>query len=186
MNEAALGELVREGGEKSAALLTNATGNKWGVAGVAVSGSDDVPFEKILDGVARDHYGSHFTVPGATFLVVFSGKSGYLVTTAFTRDHQDSVEGMPKLESRALAEVANMLLNPLLGHLSAAWKRRLMISAPKMQIASPRDLLLDALARFKEKNALAGAVHLQLSSSDLFSDCSVLMFLDAELIKLSA
>ena len=186
MNAEALRRLIADAAAKSAQSLSAITDNKWEVKAVELSVSDGAPFDEMLSGVAKDHYGSHFSIPGATFLVMFSGKSGYLVTTAFTRDHQDRVEGMEKRESKALAEAANIFLNPLIGHLASAWKRPIIISAPQMQVASQRDLLTSALARFKDQDALAASFHIKLASSNLFSECVVLIFLDAALAGLAA
>jgi len=185
MNAEALTKLMAEGAAKSAEKLTLVTNDAWRVDKVELSVEDGAPFEALLSGIAKDHYGSHFSVPGATFLVMFAGKSGYLVTTAFTRDHQDRVEGMEKRESKALGEVANIFLNPLIGHLAAAWKRGMIISAPAMQVASQRDLLTQALSRFKDKDKLAATFFIKLASPNLFSECLVLIFLDAELAGLT-
>ena len=185
MNEKALTELIAGGAAKSASRLTEVTDNKWIVESVQLSVEESTPFDGMLAGIAKDHYGSHFSIPGATFLVMFSGKSGYLVTNAFTRDHQERIEGMAKRESKALAEVANIFLNPLIGHLAAAWKRNIVISAPQMQVASQRDLLTGALGLFKNQDKLAAAFFLKLASRELFSDCVVLIFLDAELAGLA-
>ncbi|MBI3552124.1 MAG: hypothetical protein HY077_06365 [Elusimicrobia bacterium] len=185
MNRDALAKLIADGAAKSAESLSGLTDNKWAVEKVELSVEEGAPFEAMLAGIAKDHYGSHFSIPGATFLVLFTGKSGYLVTTAFTRDHQDRVEGLEKRESKALAEAANIFLNPMIGHLAAAWKRTIIISAPDMQVASQRDLLTAALARFKDKDRLAATFFIKLSSQNLFSECSILIFLDAELAGLS-
>jgi chemotaxis protein CheY-P-specific phosphatase CheC len=185
VNAEALTRLIAEGSAKSADSLSQITDNKWEVKAVELCVEGGASFDAMLASIAKDHYGSHFSIPGATFLVMFSGKSGYLVTTAFTRDHQDRVEGMEKRESKALAEAANIFLNPLIGHLASAWKRSIIISAPQMQVASQRELLTSALSRFKDQDALAAAFHIKLSSANLFSDCAVMIFLDAALAGLA-
>lgn len=185
MNGEALKKVVAEGAAKAVEKLSEATDSKWLVQSVELSVEDGTPFEALLAGVAKDHYGSHFTVAGATFLVMFAGKSGYLVSTAFTREHQDQVESMDKRELRALAEVANIFLNPLIGHLAAACKRPMIVSAPKMQVASQRDLLTTALARFKDGDELAASFLIKLNSPNLFSDCVVAVFLDRSLAELA-
>ncbi len=184
MNAEALTKLIKEGAEKSAECLAQATDNPWRVDKVELSVEEGAPFEALLAGIAKDHYGSHFSIPGATFLVLFSGKSGYLVSTAFTRDHQDRVEGMENRESKTLAEVANIFLNPLIGRLAAAWKRNIIISAPRMEVASQRDLLTQALAAFGDKDKLEATFSIRLNSPNLFSDCMVLIFLAGELTSL--
>jgi hypothetical protein len=175
---------MRSGAALSAESLSGLTHDPWVVDKVELSVEGGEPFEAMLAGVAKDHYGSHFSIPGATFLVLFTGKSGYLVTTAFTRDHQDRVEGLDKRESRTLAEAANIFLNPFIGRLADAWKRRIVISAPMMEVASQRDLLTQALGRFKDKEKLAASFFIRLASPNLFSECTLVIFLDAELAEL--
>ena len=85
MNREALKALMEAGGAKAAEKLADATGEKWRVESVAVSIEDAGPFDALMNSAAKDHYGSHFSIPGASFVVMFPGKSGYLVSTAFTR-----------------------------------------------------------------------------------------------------
>jgi len=185
VNREALRALVAEGGAKAAEKLGEATGEKWVIESVALSVEDDAVFEPLLAGIAKDHYGSHFSIPGAGIVVMFPGKSGYLVSTAFTRDHQDQVESMDKRELKSLAEIANIFLNPLIGHLAAAWRRTVILSAPKMEVASQRDLVTAALARFQDKEKLAASLLIKLSSPNLFSQCAVAIFLDSSLADLA-
>lgn len=185
MNRDALKALVAGGGAKAAEKLAEATGEKWLVDKVELSIEDDAAFAPLLASVTKDHYGSHFSIPGAGIVVMFPGKSGYLVSTAFTRDHQDQVESMDKRELKALAEVSNIFLNPLVGHLAAAWKRPIILSAPKMEVASQRDLVSAALSRFKDKDKLAASFVVKLSSPNLFSECVIGLFLDETLASLT-
>jgi hypothetical protein len=178
----ALTEVVSAGIDLSAARLAAATHDAWRVAGVALSLDEAGPFASENSSVTGDTYGSHFTFAGGSFLVLFSGKSGDLVTAAFTRDFQERVENMIKRESVALGEVANILLNPLVGHLAKAFGVRLIISAPQTQIASPRDHLTRALERYRGGERLAATFFAALNSPQLFSDCRVLLFLNQALV----
>jgi hypothetical protein len=178
----ALTAAVAAGIALSAARLEEVTHDSWRVLTVALSQDEAGPFAGAHASVAVDHYGSHFSFPGGSFLVLFSGKTGYLITTAFTRDFQDRLENMPKRESATLGEVSNVLLNPLLGHLAKAWGQRLLISAPETRIASPRDHLTRALARYKDSDRLAATFFVHLDSPQLFSDCRIMLFLDSGLV----
>jgi hypothetical protein len=178
----ALTAAVEAGAEASAKRLSEATHDSWRVAGVALAVEDEGPFASEHASVAADHYGSHFTFPGGSFLVLFTGKSGYLITTAYTRDHQDAVENMDKREAVVLGEVANILLNPLVGSLAESWKMRLIISAPKTKISSPREHLAAAVERYRAGEPIAAAFYVNLASSSLFSECRVMLFLDREIV----
>ena len=178
----ALTAAVAAGVALSAARLSEITHDPWRVISVDLSQDEAGPFADAHASVAGDHYGSHVTFPGGSFLVMFSGKSGYLITTAFTRDIQDRVENMVKRESVVLGEVANVILNPLVGHLASAWDMRLIISAPETRIASPRDHLNRALSRYKDARRLDATFCALLDSPQLFSECRIMLFLDRELV----
>jgi hypothetical protein len=173
-----LTSVVAEGIGRSAARLAEITHDPWRVLSVAMSRDEAGSFADAHAAVADDHYGSHFTFPGGSLLVLFSGKTGYLVTTAFTREVRDRVESLPKRESIALGEVANVMLNPLIGHLAKSWGRRLIISAPETRIASPRDHLTHALSRYREPDRLAATFFAHLDSPQLFSECRIMLFLE--------
>jgi hypothetical protein len=177
-----LASVVAAGVALSAARLEEITHDPWRVLSVSLSQDEAGPFADAHASVAGDHYGSHFTFPGGSFLLLYSGKTGYLVTTAFTRDFQDSVENLPKRESVALGEVSNVLLNPLVGHLAKSWGLRLIISAPETKIASPRDHLTRALARYQAADRLAATFFAHLDSPQLFSECKLMLFLDRGLV----
>lgn len=179
----ALTAVVAAGAAGCAAKLGEVTHHEWSVDGVTVSLDEAGPFAEVLASVAVDHYGSHLSFPGGSFLVLCSGKSGYLITSAFTRDVQDRVESMPKREAHALGEVSNIMLNPMLGHLAKAWGMSLIISSPKSGLASQREHLSRALARYKEGAPLASTFFVKLASRQLFSECLLLLFLDRNLVE---
>jgi chemotaxis protein CheY-P-specific phosphatase CheC len=180
--DGALTGVVAAGVENCAARLGEITHVPWRVLSVALSHDDEGPFTDAHSSVVGDHYGSHFSFKGGRFLVLFSGKTGYLVTTAFTRDFKDHLENMPKRESSALGEVSNVMLNPLIGHLAKQWGRRLMISTPETRIASPRDHLTRALSHYGEADRLAATFFAHLESPGLFSECRIMLFLDRVLL----
>ena len=178
----ALTAVVAAGVELSAARLAEATHDPWRVLSVALSRDEAGPFADVHASVAGDHYGSHFSFPGGSFLVLFSGKTGYLVTAAFTRGLQDRVENMPKREAVVLGEVSNVLLNGLVGHLANAWGLRLIISAPETGISSPRDHLTRAVSRYREADPLAATFFATLASPRLSSECRIMLFLGRGLV----
>jgi hypothetical protein len=178
----ALTAVVAAGVELSAARLSEVTHDPWRVLSVAVSQDEAGPFADVHDSVSGDHYGSHFSFPGGSFLVLFSAKTGFMVTSAFTRDLQERVEDMAKREAVVLGEVSNVLLNGLVGHLADAWSLRLIISAPETGIASPRDHLMRAVSRYRESDPLAATVFARLASPRLSSECRIMLFLGRGLV----
>jgi hypothetical protein len=177
-----LTSVVAEGVRGSASRLAELTNDPWRVLSVDLSEDEAGPFAEAHASVASDHYGSHFTFEGGSFLVLFSGKTGYRVTNAFTREVQDRVESIPKRESVALGEISNVMLNPLIGHLAKSWGRRLIISAPETKIGSPRDQLTRALARYGS-DRLAATFFAHLDSPKLSSECRIMLFLEKDLIE---
>ena len=177
----ALTAVVSAGVRSTAACLAEVAHQPWRVLSVALSQDEAGPFADAHASVGGDHYGSHFTFQGGSILVLFSGKTGYLVTNAFTRDFQDRIEHMPKRESVALGEVSNVMLNPLVGHLAKSWGRRLIISAPETKIGSPRDHLTRALSHYGA-DRLAATFFAHLDSPQLFSECRIMLFLDRGLV----
>ncbi len=180
MTADALTRLFQDAAAKGAGRLTEATGSLWKTDAVEAS-REPVPFSAQFAGTAKDQFGSHFAIPGATFLVVFPAQSGYLVAACFTREHEESFGKVTDVVLKSLAEVANIMLQPLVGHLASAWKTPVIISSPKMQAASQKELLDSALKRFSEQGMVAAAYLLKLSSPDLFSECAVLVLLDASI-----
>jgi hypothetical protein len=174
----ALTQVVSEGLALCAQKLGEATHDPWDVAEVSLSVDEAGPFAAVFDSIVADHYGSLLGFPGGSFLFLFSGKSGYMVTNAFTRDVQDRVEGMNQREGNALGELANIALNPLLGHLAKSWGFRLVVSAPKTRIASRRDHLTSALAAYGGGDALAATFFARLRCESQFSECHILIFLE--------
>lgn len=178
----ALASVVAAGAGACAAKLGEITHHEWSVDGVTLSLDEAGPFAELLASAANDHYGAHLSFPGGSFLLLCAGKSGYLISSAFTRDVQDRVESMPKREAHALGEVSNIALNPMLGHMAKAWGMTLIISSPQSGLASRRDHLSKALARYAEGVPLALTFFVKLVSRRLFSECSLLLFLDRDLV----
>lgn len=169
--------VVREGADASARRLAEITYEEWTVDAVQ-SGESEEAFADVLAHVAADTYGSHLSFPGGSFLLLYSGKSAYLIATAFTRDFQDRVESLPKRDALALSEVSNILLNPMMGRLAKAAGAALIISAPKTGIASKRDHFIQAVARYKDAGSFPVVVRVKLASARLNSSCLMLLFLD--------
>jgi hypothetical protein len=176
---AALTKLFGDAGQKCAESLAKATENPWRTAGVAMSVERPNPFALELSGAAKDQYGSHFSIPGGAILVLFPSNSGYFVAAAYTRHHEESFQKMTDVVLKSLAELANIFLNPLVGHIAKAWKKPMIISSPQMQIGSQKDLLAAALSRLKDRSKLAASFRIDLASEPLMSECSVLVFIEA-------
>ena len=101
----ALSGLIAAGAEACAEKLAGFTHHPWSVDSVTLSLDEAGPFAEQLSSVAADTYGSHLTFQGGSFLLLYSGKSGYMISSAFTRDFQERVENMPKREANALSAV---------------------------------------------------------------------------------
>ena len=179
----ALTAVVAAGAADGAVKLEEFTHHPWSVDSVTLSLDEAGPFAELMAGVAADTYGSAITFPGGSFLLLYSGKSGYLISSAFTRDFQDRVEGMAKREVLALGEASNILINPLVGRLAKAWGISLIISAPKTAISSRRDHLTRALESCKAGGTLAATFAVKLESTQPFSECLLFLFLDAALVE---
>ena len=59
----------------------------------------------------------------------------------------------------------------------------LIISAPKAGLASQRDHLASALARYQGPAPLASTFFVKLASRELFSECVLLLFLDRTFVE---
>lgn len=177
----ALKAVAAAGAELSAERLASVTHDVWRTGEVSLSLDEKAPY---VDSAASagDHYGSHFTFPGGVFLILFTGKSARLITSAFTRDFPERLENMPGRDAAAAAEAANILINPFAGRLAEAWKTRLIVSAPRSRAASPRVLLDEALARLRAEDRPAAVLHVALNAPHLFSECQILLLLGRELM----
>lgn len=177
-----LTDVITAGAGLCAAKLGEVTRHPWLVAEVALSLDEAGPFADVFASVANDHYGSQLTFPGGVIVFLASDKSGYLVANAFTRAVRDRVEGMNQREAHALGEVANILLNPLVGHLAKSWGVSLIISAPQTRIASRRDHLTYALALSDMGDRLAATFYIKLTGEPVFGECELLLFLQQALV----
>lgn len=169
---------VAAGAQGCTLKLGEITHHEWAVDGVALNLDETGPFSSQLGAIANDHYGTSLTFAGGSFLVLCSGKSGYLISTAFTRDVQDRVESMHKREAHTLGEVSNIMLNPMVGHLAKACGMSLIISSPKTRLSSQRDHMAKALERYPQSAPLAASLFVKLTSRRLSSEYWLLVFLD--------
>ena len=177
-----LARILRGGLEKCAKRLEDVTHAGWAVERVAVAPGGEITPASLPDELPLEHFGTFLATAGASFLMMFPPRSGYLVTNAFTRDVPDKIEKMSERDSKALAETSNIVVNALLAHLAEASGRRLLISAPEMLVDRKRGLFFRALGRLRDSKKLAATVFASLSSRDLLeSECDIVVFLDDDL-----
>jgi hypothetical protein len=170
-------DFVRRGMEKCAERFAKVSHTAWSVD--AVSESAGAP----PSGDPDESFATRLTVPGGSFVVLFPLRSGQLVTGAFTRDVPERIAWMQGAESKALAEVSNILISAFLAHLAAAGAGKLLPSAPETWTGGRNALLARARERVKKPERLAAACYATLSSRDLLDAvCVVGVFIETELL----
>lgn len=178
-----LATVLNQGLEACAERLGKVTHSGWSLDRVTVTAGSELGPDSLPDDTPLEHFGTFLQTAGASFLILFPPRSGYLVTNAFTRDAPEKVERMTERDSKALAETANIVANSMVAHLAKTSGRRLLISAPEMLVDRKRGLFFRALGRLRNPARLAATVFAGLSSRDLFdSECAILVFLDDDLV----
>lgn len=168
--------IFEAGVARSAEKLSALSGVPWHIHIVSLDMVSGERFKAILARDSRDYIGVRFSTPGERFLVLFSEESGEALLNASAFASQRAIPGM---DSAALAEISNILINGLAGELADRQGMVRVISSP--QIASNRkaELCEQAFGDLPSSGRRMVNVLIHLSSPDLSADCTLLVRLDA-------
>lgn len=180
--EALLG-LIQTGFENSIETLSKISRTNWRSEAVSVLTGAKDDFDSILGEDAREYYGVSFSMPGGAFLVLISLSSGQALTGSFIVSSGATDSPRKDLDMDGIAEIANIMVNAVAGPMADACDLGFLISAPEISKGTKEQLFNGALKKFKTGRELYPIMtSVRLVSEPLVSDCTMIIFLNNELI----
>ncbi|MBI4386767.1 MAG: hypothetical protein HY551_05245 [Elusimicrobia bacterium] len=178
-----LAALIEQGIDKSTERLAQMTKTRWEMSTMSLTTASGDRIQTLVAPAAGTHYGVCFTAPGATFVAMFPGESARRVVQAFTKGGGERLKAVADLEKNAIAEISNILVNAVAGVIADTLDRALIVSAPEILEGAKNKLMETALRRSDNKNSFALMSYVSMSSSDLSTDCLLVILLNSELLE---
>ncbi|MDX6769746.1 MAG: hypothetical protein SF051_09460 [Elusimicrobiota bacterium] len=176
--EQALLRVIEEGVSLSADALAKVSRTAWTTSSVSIDAAGVDKMRGRLAGDEAEHYGALLSVPGAVFAMLLPKASGLELSKAFLGERAIRPGFRLPKEQDCVAEIANVVVHTVANSLADACGDAFMLSAPQMVVGRKVDLLDLALAELRttgENYAVMSYVH--MSSEELSSDCTVLLFM---------
>ena len=174
--------LVRMGLDSGVARLAQISGAVWQVGEVSIreGGADELRPERAEGEPA--HFGAIFQMPGGVFLVSFPEASAGAVTQAFFRGFSKKTDTWKDKQSDAVAEISNMVVNPVANVLGDAALMIIFLSSPQVERGGWAELGDKAFERLvlREDRAVV-RTDVALESPDLASSCRITILFNSAL-----
>jgi len=174
----ALLKLIADGVSASADSLAKVSHTTWSTQSISINTDTIENVAAMLERDAAEHYGAFAVMSGAVFLLMFPKRSGPGLSAAFLQGRKPRPGAPPPRESVCVAEISNIVIHAVANTLADACEMAFILSAPEMVVGAKTALLKLAVDKLKtagEKYAIMTYVH--MSSAELSSDCTVLLFL---------
>ncbi|MBI5241835.1 MAG: hypothetical protein HY926_15285 [Elusimicrobia bacterium] len=126
-----LQRLLRTGMDTGLARLTQISGAPWQVSGLSLSHGPAQDLRRPAAG-GPQHCAALFTMPGGVFLVAFPEESAAAVARAFFKGFSKKPDAWKGKEPDAVAEIANMVVNPAVNLLGDAALMIIFLSSPEV------------------------------------------------------
>ncbi|MCX5795187.1 MAG: hypothetical protein NTY77_06830 [Elusimicrobia bacterium] len=176
-----LRRLLRTGMDSALARLTQISGAPWQVS---ESSLRQGPAEGLRrpQAAGPQHCGALFTLPGGVFLVAFPDASAEAVARAFFKGFSKKPDSWKGKEPDAVAEISNMVVNPVINSLGDAALMIIFLSSPEVWQG---DLsMLDETAFGKlllREDGQAVRADIQIASAELGASGVITMLLNSAL-----
>jgi hypothetical protein len=174
----ALLKLIEDGVSASADSLAKVSHTNWSTQSISINTDTIEKLTARLERDAAEHYGAFAGMSGAVFLLMFPKQSGPDLSAAFLSGRKPRPGAPPLHEGVCVAEISNIVIHAVANTLADACDMAFILSAPEMVVGTKSSLLKLAVNKLKtagEKYAIMTYVH--MSSAELTSDCTVLLFL---------
>ncbi len=176
-----LQRLMRTGMDSGLARLTQISGAPWQAGEFSLRQGPANEMRRPPKAGAQ-HCGAIFTLPGGVFLVTFPEASAATVAQAFFKGFSKKPGAWTGMEPDAVAEIANMVVNPVINLLSDAALMIIFLSSPEVWQG---DLTtLDEMAFGKlllREDGQAVRADIQIVSADLGACGAISMLLNSAL-----
>lgn len=176
--EQALLRTIEQGVSQSADALAKVSRTSWNTQSVSIDASGIDKLRARLSTDKTEQYGALLAIPGAVFAMLLPKDKALALAKAFLGESAIRPGRRLPKEQDCVAEIANIVVHTVANSLADACGDSFMLSAPQMVVGQKADLLDLALAELRttgENYAVMSYVH--MSSQDLSSDCSVLLFM---------
>lgn len=170
--------VIEEGVSLSADALAKVSSTSWTTSSVSIDASGVDKVRSKMAGEDAEHYGALLSVPGAVFAMLLPKERALDLSKAFLGERAIRPGFRLPKEQDCVAEIANVVVHTVANSLADACDDAFMLSAPQMVVGRKADLLDLSLAELRttgENFAVMSYVH--MSSRDLSSDCTVLIFM---------
>ncbi len=170
--------VIEEGVSLSADALAKVSHTAWTTSSVSIDAAGVDKVRARLAGEDAEHYGAMLSVPGAVFTMLLPKDRGLELSKAFLGERAIRPGFRLPKEQDCVAEIANVVVHTVANALADACDDAFMLSAPQMVVGKKADLLDLSLAELRttgENFAIMSYVH--MSSAELSSDCTVLLFM---------
>ena len=174
-----LRRLLQTGMDAGSARLTRISGAVWQVLELSLRQGSAAEL-RLPPGERPRHTAALFTMPGGAVLVAFPAPSATSLAQAFMKALDRGPESLKDQEDDAVAEIANMMVNPALNLLGDAMLRTIFLSSPELRRGELGQLDEAALAKLPSaRDAQTLRADLRLGAPGLGASCSVVLLFDA-------
>jgi hypothetical protein len=176
-----LQRLMRTGMDAGLARLTQISGAPWQVDGLTLRQGPARDL-RLAPAAAPPHCAALFTMPGGVFLVSFPEESAAAVARAFFKGFSKKPDAWKGKEPDAVAEIANMVVNPAVNLLGDAALMIIFLSSPEVWQGDVG--MLDETAFGKlllREDGLAVRADISVSSPQLPASGTVTMLMNSAL-----
>ena len=126
-----LQRLLRTGMDSGLARLTQISGAPWQVSELSLRQGPAREL-RLPPAKSPQYCGALFTMPGGVFLVAFPEESSAAVARAFFKGFSKKPDAWKGKEPDAVAEIANMVVNPVVNLLGDAALMIIFLSSPEV------------------------------------------------------
>jgi hypothetical protein len=176
-----LQRLMRTGMDAGLARLTQISGAPWLVEGLTLRQGPAKDL-RLSPAGGPPHCAALFTMPGGVFLVAFPDTSAEAVARAFFKGFSKKPDAWKGKEPDAVAEIANMVVNPAVNLLGDAALMIIFLSSPEIWQGEPGMLEETAFGKLLlREDGLAARADIAISSPELPASGTVVMLMNSAL-----
>jgi len=179
--------LIRMGLDAGVGRLAQLSGAVWEVSEINLREGKADELRQAKPAQDPGHCGAFFQMPGGVFLLAFPDASVTAVAKAFVKGFSRKGDGWAGKDADVMAEVSNMVVNPVVNVLGDAALMIVFLSSPQVQRAGGAQLdamAFDRLVLREDKGVLHADIRLR--SEGLSSQCRLLMIFNSALAEILA
>ncbi|HBT61610.1 MAG TPA: hypothetical protein DEB40_07690 [Elusimicrobia bacterium] len=176
-DQKAILQLIERGVEGSAAKLAAISRTDWQIRTTSFKAYATPGDYAELKAASQYFFGASCQAPGKMFLALFTSRSAAIITKAFLAGSGKQMEATVQMQEMAIAEVANIVINAVSNSLADECGMAFILSAPKSSRGARADIIKAAFGDFAARGKIFSA-YIHLSSSDLSTDCTLMLMLD--------